>query len=82
MSEEVKSFVDKLAAGDNAGAGEAFKDALRVKVGSTLDAHRKDMAGNLFNQANTPIPEEAWSKLLSLPHSTEDPEAGRAYKLG
>ena len=57
MSDEVKSFVDKLAAGDNAGAGEAFKDALRVKVGSTLDAHRKDMAGNLFNQANTPIPE-------------------------
>ena len=57
MSDEVKSFVDKLAAGDNAGAGEAFKDALRVKVGQTLDAHRKDMAGNLFNQANTPIPE-------------------------
>jgi len=56
MSDEVKSFVDKLAAGDNAGAGEAFKDALRVKVGSTLDAHRKDMAGNMFNQAN-PIPE-------------------------
>jgi len=56
MSDEVKSFVDKLAAGDNAGAGEAFKDALRVKVGQTLDAHRKDMAGNMFNQAN-PIPE-------------------------
>ena len=57
MSDEVKSFVDKLAAGDNAGAGEAFKDALRVKVGSTLDAHRKDMAGNLFNQIDNPIPE-------------------------
>jgi len=57
MSEEVKSFVDKLAAGDNAGAGDAFKDALRVKVGQTLDNHRKDMAGNLFNQSNTPIPE-------------------------
>ena len=57
MSDEVKSFVDKLAAGDNAGAGDAFKDALRVKVGQTLDNHRKDMAGNLFNQSNTPIPE-------------------------
>ena len=56
MSEETKNFIDKLAAGDNAGAGEAFKDALRVKVGQTLDAHRKDMAGNMFNQAN-PIPE-------------------------
>jgi len=56
MSEETKAFIDKLAAGDNAGAGDAFKDALRVKVGQTLDNHRKDMAGNMFNQAN-PIPE-------------------------
>ena len=57
MSEETKNFIDKLAAGDNAGAGEAFKDALRVKVGQTLDNHRKDMAGNLFNQTDNPIPE-------------------------
>ena len=56
MSEETKAFIDKLAAGDNAGAGDAFKDALRVKVGQTLDNHRKDMAGNMFNQAN-PVPE-------------------------
>ena len=56
MSEEVKNFIDQLADGNNADAGEAFKDALRVKVGQTLDAHRKDMAGNMFNQAN-PIPE-------------------------
>ena len=56
MSEETKAFIDKLAAGDNAGAGDAFKDALRVKVGQTLDNHRKDMAGNMFNQTN-PIPE-------------------------
>ena len=66
MSEEVKSFVDKLAAGDNAGAGEAFKDALRVKVGSTLDNHRKDMASNMFNNENTPIPE-------AEPHSDPKP---------
>ena len=57
MSEETKAFIDKLAAGDNAAAGDAFKDALRAKVGSQLDQARKDMAGNLFNQANTPIPE-------------------------
>ena len=49
MSEETKAFIDKLADGDNAGAGEAFKDALRSKVGSQLDQARKDMAGNLFN---------------------------------
>ena len=66
MSEETKAFIDKLAAGDNAGAGEAFKDALRVKVGNNLDAHRKDMAGNMFNQAN-PIPE-------AEPHSDPKPE--------
>ena len=40
MSEETKAFIDKLADGDNAGAGEAFKDALRVKVGSQLDQAR------------------------------------------
>ena len=57
MSEETKTFIDKLAAGDNAGAGDAFKDALRVKVGQTLDNHRKDMAGNMFNQTDNPIPE-------------------------
>ena len=67
MSEETKNFIDKVAAGDNAGAGEAFKDALRVKVGNTLDAHRKDMAGNLFNQIDNPIPE-------AEPHSDPKPE--------
>ena len=49
MSEHVKKFVDDLAAGQNADAGEAFKDALRVKVGDALDAHRQEVAGNLFN---------------------------------
>ena len=63
MSEETKNFIDKLAAGDNAGAGEAFKDALRVKVGNTLDAHRKDMAGNLFN-----------GNIEAEPHSDPKPE--------
>ena len=63
MSEETKNFIDKLSAGDNAGAGEAFKDALRVKVGNTLDAHRKDMAGNLFN-----------GNIEAEPHSDPKPE--------
>jgi len=66
MSEEVKNFVDQLAAGDNAGAGEAFKDALRVKVGATLDAHRKNTASNMFNNA-VPVPE-------AEPHSDPKPE--------
>jgi len=63
MSEETKNFIDKLAAGDNAGAGEAFKDALRVKVGNTLDQARKDMAGNLFN-----------GQFEAEPHSDPKPE--------
>ena len=49
MSEHVKKFVDDLANGNNADAGEAFKDALRAKVGSALDAHRQEVASNLFN---------------------------------
>ena len=49
MSEEVKNFIDNIASGDNAAAGDAFKDALRVKVVDALDNHRKEVAGNLFN---------------------------------
>ena len=63
MSEETKAFIDKLADGDNAGAGEAFKAALRVKVGSQLDQARKDMAGNLFN-----------GNIEAEPHSDPKPE--------
>ena len=63
MSEETKAFIDKLADGDNAGAGEAFKDALRVKVGNQLDQARKDMAGNLFN-----------GNVEAEPHSDPKPE--------
>ena len=49
MSDEVKQFIDQIANGDNAGAGDAFKDALRAKVGSSLDNHRKEIASSLFN---------------------------------
>ena len=59
----VQNFVDKLASGDNTGAGEAFKDALRVKVGDQLDQARKDMAGNMFN-----------GNVEAEPHSDPKPE--------
>ena len=49
MTEKIKDFVDKLSAGDNAGAGEAFKDALRDKVATSLDAQRQDIASKIFN---------------------------------
>ena len=48
MSEEVKQFIDKMAKNDMVGAGDAFKDALRAKVGDQLDVKRQDVAGNLF----------------------------------
>ena len=48
MSEEVKNFIDKLAQNDMVGAGDAFKDALRTKVGDSLDAKRQDLAGTMF----------------------------------
>lgn len=51
QSNKTTSFVDKLASGDNKGAGEDFKDALRNKVGDSLDASRKEYASNLFNTA-------------------------------
>jgi len=49
MSEHVKNFIDKLAVGNNAEAGEAFKDALRAKVADSLDQARVDVAGKIFN---------------------------------
>lgn len=49
MSEHVKTFIDDLATGKNAEAGEAFKDALRDKVAAGLDQARIDIAGKIFN---------------------------------
>lgn len=48
MSEQVKNFIDKLSLGQAAEAGEAFKDALRDKVGDALEAKRKELASVLF----------------------------------
>lgn len=48
MSEEVKDFIDKMAKNDMVGAGDAFKDALRSKMGDALDKQRQDIAGNMF----------------------------------
>ena len=56
MSEEINNnttnFVDQLQKGNSVEAGEAFKDALRDKVASQLDAARKDIASNMFNPAD------------------------------
>ena len=49
MSEHIKKFVDDLSTGNNADAGEAFKDALRAKVADSLDQARVDIAGKIFS---------------------------------
>ena len=61
MSEHVKKFIDDLQNGKNADAGEAFKDALRAKVGDQLDTKRQDVAGNMFKAQShsDPKPEVA-----------------------
>ena len=61
MSEEVKNFIDKMAQNDMVGAGDAFKDALRAKVGDQLDTKRQDVAGNMFKAQShsDPKPEVA-----------------------
>jgi len=48
MSEHTKNFVDLVANGSSAEAGDAFKDALRDKVASALDNKRVELAGTLF----------------------------------
>jgi len=48
MSENVKNFIDNLSLGQAAEAGEAFKNALRDKVGDALESKRKELAGVLF----------------------------------
>ena len=61
MSEEVKNFIDKMAQNDMVGAGDAFKDALRGKVGDALDNRRQQVAGNMFKAEphSDPKPEVA-----------------------
>jgi len=46
---QVAKFIDTLKKGDNAKAGEEFKQALRDKVANSLDAKRVDVAKSIFN---------------------------------
>lgn len=57
MSEHTKAFIDNLQSGDNVEAGEAFKNALRDKMGDALEIKRKEMAASMFNG----VPKEAES---------------------
>ena len=48
--ENTKSMIDALDASDNVSAETEFKAALADKVGSELDAKRKDLAGTIMNK--------------------------------
>ena len=48
IDDNTKNFIDQLSSGNNVDAGEAFKDALRAKVASSLDNARKDVAANFY----------------------------------
>ena len=74
----VETFVDKLASGDNTGAGEAFKDAMRQKVGDALDASRKDYASNLFNAARDVMTGQTTPETAE-PHSDPKPEVAEPF---
>ena len=71
MSENVKNFIDKLAVGNNAEAGEAFKDALRAKVADSLDQARVDVAGKIFNGVE-PLPHSDPKPAVTDPNPETD----------
>ena len=71
MSEQVKDFIDKLAVGNNAEAGEAFKDALRAKVADSLDTARVDVAGKIFNGVE-PLPHSDPKPAVTDPNPETD----------
>ena len=71
MSEHTKNFIDKLAVGNNAEAGEAFKDALRAKVADSLDQARVDVAGKIFNGVE-PLPHSDPKPAVTDPNPETD----------
>ena len=74
----VETFVDKLASGDNTGASEAFKDAMRDKVGDALDTGRKEYASNLFNAARDVMTGQSTPETAE-PHSDPKPEVAEPF---
>ena len=71
MSEHTKNFVDLVANGSSAEAGDAFKDALRNKVASALDNKRVELAGTLFQAQSFSDPKP---EVLSPSTETVPPE--------
>ena len=75
MSEKVKSFIDKLSLGQAAEAGEAFKDALRDKVGDALETRRKELASVLFQGKFEADPISDPKPVIAEPSAKTEPVA-------
>tara|TARA_B100000927_G_C16459048_1_gene467078 strand:+ start:603 stop:941 length:339 start_codon:yes stop_codon:yes gene_type:complete len=80
----VDTFVSQLQKGNNTEAGDAFKDALRDKVGDALDTSRKEYASSLFQSAadvmtgtTTPV---ADTTDAAAEHSDSKPEVADALQ--
>lgn len=56
MTDEVRNFIDLVAAGDNAQAKDAISELLSTRAFETLDAKKQEMAATLFN--GTPVEQE------------------------
>ena len=49
MTDQVRNFIDLVAAGDNVQAKEAVSELLSTRAFETLDAKKQEMASTLFN---------------------------------
>ena len=49
MTDQVRNFIDLVAAGDNSQAKEAVSELLSTRAFETLDAKKQEMAATLFN---------------------------------
>ena len=56
MTDEVRNFIDLVAAGDNSQAKDAISELLSTRAFETLDAKKQEMAATLFN--GTPVEQE------------------------
>ncbi len=68
---KVANFIDALQKGKNSEAGDMFKDALRDKVASALDAQRIEVAKHIFNGVE-PLPHSDPKPAVTDPNPETD----------
>ena len=59
MSEEIRQFIDQLAAGENVDAKNSLENVLASKSFDALDAYKKQIAQSIFgNEENSQVETE------------------------